>query len=85
MRIDKFLKISRIMKRRVLAQEACDGGRVSVNGRDAKPSRDVAAGDTITVRSGGKTLTFRILSVPETPRFDPASLYEIVKEEKCSI
>ena len=45
MRIDKFLKISRIIKRRTVAQDACDGGRIEVNGRDAKPSKDVKAGD----------------------------------------
>ena len=48
MRIDKFLKVSRIIKRRTVAQDACDGGRIEVNGREAKPSKDVKPGDIVT-------------------------------------
>jgi len=73
MRLDKWLKVSRLIKRRTVAQEACDGGRVSVNGAVAKPSRDVKVGDTIEVSFGTKTLRAEILSVQETVRKDDAA------------
>ena len=73
MRLDKWLKVSRLIKRRTVAQEACDGGRVSVNGAVAKPSRDVKVGDTIEVSFGSKTLRAEILSVQETVRKDDAA------------
>ena len=73
MRLDKWLKVSRLIKRRTVAQEACDGGRVSVNGVVAKPSRDVKVGDTIEVSFGAKTLRAEILSVQETVRKDGAA------------
>ena len=73
MRLDKWLKVSRLIKRRTVAQEACDGGRVSVNGVVAKPSRDVKVGDTIEVSFGAKTLRAEILSVQETVRKDDAA------------
>jgi len=79
MRIDKFLKISRIIKRRTVAKEACDAGRVSVNGRVAKAGTDVAAGDVIEIRFGEKTLKARVLTVRETVRKEDAeSLYEVL-------
>ena len=56
MRIDKFLKISRIIKRRTVAQDACDGGRIEVNGRDAKPSKDVKAGDNVANKANATDL-----------------------------
>ena len=65
MRIDKFLKISRVIKRRTVAQEACDGGRIEVNGKTAKPSKDVNVGDVVTVTFGNRTMQFEILSVDE--------------------
>ena len=73
MRLDKWLKVSRLIKRRTVAQEACDGGRVSVNGAVAKPSRDVKVGDTIEVSFGTKTLRAEVLSVQETVRKDDAA------------
>ena len=73
MRLDKWLKVSRLIKRRTVAQEACDGGRVSVNGVVAKPSRDVKVGDVIEVSFGTKTLRAEILSVQETVRKDDAA------------
>ena len=73
MRLDKWLKVSRLIKRRTVAQEACDGGRVSVNGVVAKPSRDVKVGDIIEVTFGSKTLRAEILSVQETVRKDDAA------------
>ena len=71
--LDKWLKVSRLIKRRTVAQEACDGGRVSVNGVVAKPSRNVKVGDTIEVSFGTKTLRAEILSVQETVRKDDAA------------
>ena len=73
MRLDKWLKVSRLIKRRTVAQEACDGGRVSVNGVVAKPSRDVKVGDAIEVSFGTKTLRAEVLSVQETVRKDDAA------------
>jgi ribosomal 50S subunit-recycling heat shock protein len=63
MRLDKFLKVSRIIKRRTLAQEICLGGRVKKNGRTAKPSTTVGAGDVIEIAFGARTLTVRVLKV----------------------
>ena len=60
MRIDKFLKVSRILKRRSVANEACAGGRVSVNGKDVKPSYSLKVGDEVEVRFGGGSVKVRI-------------------------
>ncbi len=80
MRLDKFLKVSRIIKRRTVANEACDGARVSVNGRTVKASYDVKPGDEITVMFGEKPLKIRVLNVKETVKKDEArDLYEIVQ------
>ena len=73
MRLDKWLKVSRLIKRRTVAQEACDGGRVSINGVVAKPSREVKVGDIITVGFGAKQLKAEVLSVQETVRKDDAA------------
>ena len=73
MRLDKWLKVSRLIKRRTMAQEACDGGRVSINGVVAKPSREVKVGDIITVGFGAKQLKAEVLSVQETVRKDDAA------------
>ncbi len=63
MRIDKFLKVSRIIKRRTVANDACDGEHVSVNGRQVKASYDVKEGDIVEVTFGERTLKFRVLDV----------------------
>ena len=82
MRLDKFLKVSRIIKRRTVANEACSGGRVSLNGRTAKPGADVAAGDTLEIRFGNKVGKYRILDVKETVRKEGAAdLYEVMEED----
>ena len=73
MRLDKWLKVSRLIKRRTVAQEACDGGRVSVNGKTAKPSQDIKVGDTVEIAFGAKTLRAEVLSVQETVRKDDAA------------
>ena len=76
MRLDKWLKVSRLIKRRTVAQEACDGGRVSLNGRTAKPSAEVKAGDTVEISFGAKTVRAEVLSVAETVRKeDAAAMY----------
>ncbi|MDR1796622.1 MAG: RNA-binding S4 domain-containing protein [Clostridiales Family XIII bacterium] len=81
MRIDKFLKVSRIIKRRTIAKEACDLGRVSVGGRVAKAGTEVAAGDVIEVRFGSGAMKVRVLAVKESVRKEEAeSLYEILSE-----
>ena len=73
MRLDKWLKVSRLIKRRTVAQEACDGGRVSLNGRTAKPSAEVKPGDTVEISFGAKTLRAEVLSVQETVKKDDAA------------
>lgn len=73
MRIDKFLKVSRIIKRRTVANEACDAGRVLVNGQPAKASRDVKVGDTIEIQFGQRTVNIEVLSVKETVKKEEAS------------
>ena len=65
MRIDKFLKISRVIKRRTVAADACDGGRIEINGKVAKPSKDVKVGDVVSVSFGNNTMKFEVLSVDE--------------------
>ena len=79
MRIDKFLKVSRIIKRRTVAQEVCDGGKVKVNGRVAKAGTDVVAGDEIEIQFGEKLFRARIKEVRETvPAKEADSLYEVL-------
>ena len=78
MRLDKFLKVSRIIKRRTVANEACDAEHVAVNGKRAKASYDVKEGDVIEITFGQKTLKARVLNVKEfTTKADASSLYEI--------
>jgi ribosomal 50S subunit-recycling heat shock protein len=80
MRVDKFLKVSRIIKRRTIAKDACGAGRVSVNGRAAKAGTEVDVGDEITVRLGTSALSVRVVSVAESVRKeDAADMYEIRK------
>ena len=81
MRIDKFLKLSRILKRRTLAEEACEKGKVSVNGREVKPGHRIKVGDVVEVAFAGGSVKFRILDIKETVKKDDAvSLYEIIQE-----
>ena len=65
MRIDKFLKVSRVIKRRTVAAEACSGGRIEINGKAAKPAKEVKPGDVVTVSFGSSSLTFEVLNVEE--------------------
>ena len=81
MRIDKFLKVSRLLKRRTLAQEACDGQRVSVNGRIVKPSYNIKIGDVVEIGFNSGAVKFEILDIKETVRKEQAeSLYRIITE-----
>ncbi len=80
MRLDKFLKVSRLIKRRTVANEACDTQHVSVNGRPAKASYDVKEGDVICVSFGQRTLRVRVLDVREhAAKADASSLYEVIE------
>ena len=80
MRLDKYLKVSRIIKRRTVANDACDADHVTVNGRPAKASYDVKQGDVIEVSFGQRTLKVRVLDVKEyTAKADAASLYEVIE------
>jgi len=81
MRIDKFLKNARIIKRRTIANEACDNGRISVNGRVVKASYQVAVDDIIEVVFGSRTIKVRVLSVNEHANKETAAMqYEIIEE-----
>lgn len=84
MRLDFFLKLSRLCPRRTVAQKICEAGRVSINGRTAKPSHNVNTGDEIELRTRTRVQTVRVLSVPETrqtSRKDAGNLYELLREE----
>ena len=65
MRLDKFLKVSRVIKRRTIANEAADNGRISVNGKIAKPSYEVKVGDIVEIKFGDKISKFEIIKIPE--------------------
>ena len=87
MRLDLFLKASRLCPRRAVAQELCDAGAVEVNGAAAKSSRAVREGDRITLRRRQRVTTVRVLSIPATKqvaRHDAASLYEILSDEELA-
>ena len=79
MGLDKYLKISRLIKRRTVANEACDAEKVTVNGKTARASYDVKVGDIIEINIGTKPLKVRVLDVKEyTKKEDAAALYEVV-------
>ena len=80
MRLDKFLKVSRIIKRRTVANDACDTEHVFVNGRRAKASYDVKEGDIVEITFGQRVLKFRVLQVKETvAKSDASALYELIE------
>ena len=82
MRLDKYLKVSRIIKRRTVANEACSGGRVTLNGKVAKPGAEVKVGDIMTIRFGDKLGKYEVLSIQETVRKDSAGdMYRILSED----
>ena len=82
MRLDKFLKVSRLIKRRTVAKDVSDQGRVWINGRDAKPSSTVKAGDELTIQFGQKKVTVRVEQLSESTRKeDAANMYTLLSEE----
>ena len=82
MRLDKYLKVSRIIKRRTVANEACSGGRVSINGKTAKPGADVHPGDVISIRFGERISTYEVLSLAETVRKNEAdTMFRVLNED----
>lgn len=79
MRLDKFLKVSRLIKRRTVANEACDAGRVMVNGKQAKASVNVKVGDIIEIMFGQKAVKVRVLNIVETTKKEEAKdLFEYI-------
>lgn len=81
MRLDKYLKVSRLIKRRTVANEACDASRISVNGKPAKASYDVKVGDLVSVTFGTRSVTVRVLDIRETTKKTEAvGMYEVVSE-----
>ena len=81
MRLDKFLKVSRLIKRRTVANDACDASRILVNGKAVKASYNVKLGDLISVAFGTKTVTVKVLEIKETTKkAESASMYEVVSE-----
>jgi ribosomal 50S subunit-recycling heat shock protein len=82
MRLDKFLKVSRLIKRRTVAKEVSDLGRVWINGREAKAATAVKVGDELTIQFGQKTVTVRVDRVADTARKEDASqMYTLLREE----
>jgi ribosomal 50S subunit-recycling heat shock protein len=83
MRIDKYLKVSRLIKRRTVAKEVADHEKITVNGKVCKPSTDIKVNDIVTIRFGMKLITFKVLNTNEFVKKNEAELmYEIIKEEK---
>ena len=84
MRLDKYLKVSRLIKRRTVANDACDSERISVNGKAAKASYNVKLGDLITVYFGQKSVTVRVLDIRETTKkSESVGMYEVVSETEA--
>ncbi|MFD1410389.1 RNA-binding S4 domain-containing protein [Lapidilactobacillus gannanensis] len=81
MRLDKYLKVSRLIKRRTVAKEIADKGRISINGKVAKSSSDVAVGDELTILFGNKTLVVKITRIVETTKkADAEEMYQVVSD-----
>ena len=81
MRLDKYLKVSRLIKRRTLAKEASESERILVNDKIAKPSKELKIGDTITIEFGRKEITVKVLSLtPSIKKVDASNMYELISE-----
>ena len=78
MRLDKFLKVSRVIKRRTVANEAADNGRIAVNGKVVKPSYDVKVGDIVEIKFGDKTSKFEIINIPQVQGKDMGELIKLL-------
>ena len=82
MRLDKFLKVSRLIKRRTLAKEVAENERILVNGKAAKPSKEIKVGDEITIEFGNKDVTVRVASLEvSTKKADAINLYEFISKK----
>jgi ribosomal 50S subunit-recycling heat shock protein len=80
MRLDKFLKLSRVIKRRTVANDVCQAGRVMVNGKQAKPSVQLKVGDEVSIFFGSGEVRFKVTALPETVRKEEAaSMYELLE------
>jgi ribosomal 50S subunit-recycling heat shock protein len=83
LRLDKFLKASRLIKRRTVAKEISEAGRILINGKVAKPGSDVKVGDVLTIKYGNKTVEARVLQLLENPRKEQAAeMYEFIGESR---
>ena len=83
MRVDKYLKVSRLIKRRTVAKEVCDHEKITINGKISKPSAEINVNDIITIKFGTKLITIKVLSTNEYTKKEESNLmYEIIKEEK---
>lgn len=83
MRLDKYLKVSRLIKRRTVAKEVCDGGKVSVNGKTAKAGTEIKAGDILEIGFGPRMLKVEVVALMETVRADQAKdLYKVLQDVK---
>ncbi|MBC2580882.1 RNA-binding S4 domain-containing protein [Clostridium sp. DJ247] len=83
MRLDKYLKVSRIIKRRTVAKEACEGGRVSINGKIAKPGTDIKEGDIIEIQYANRSLKARIVNIAEhVTKENAQGMYEIISGQE---
>jgi len=83
MRLDKYLKVSRIIKRRTVAKEACDGGRVTLNGRVAKAGAEVKEGDIMEIRFGARLGRYEVVSVQDNVRKEQAAdMYRVLDEDE---
>jgi len=83
MRLDKYLKVARIIKRRTVANEACESERVTINGKEAKPSKEVKAGDICTISFGDKIVKFKVMEVPSgnVTKSSTSMLFEVIEEK----
>lgn len=82
MRIDKYLKLSRVIKRRTIAKEILDGGLIDINGKKAKPSTEVNVGDILILKLGDRILTIKITNIIANPmKKDAATMFEIINDE----
>lgn len=82
MRIDKYLKVARVIKRRTIAKDILDFGFVNVNGKNAKPSTDVKIGDEITLKLGDRTLKIKVTNLANTPKKEESkALFEIISDQ----
>ena len=83
MRVDKYLKVSRLIKRRTIAKEVCDHEKITINGKISKPSTEIKVNDIISIKFGTKLITIRVLNTNEYTKKEESNLmYEIIKEEK---